>query len=452
MIYRLVVLNGPLHGQCVTIDTKPMTLGTAGDCLLVLPDPEAAAHHAVVEHRGEGLLIRDLGSMNRIVVNKREVKSARLRHGDIVEIGRTRLLVRALVQAEVEAAAPDARPSARRWLRVAAPAALAVAAVLVVFGPRETRKEAAANATEATAGVAPPQASAVPDAVALQDLEHLKKDISSLTDTVKDLARRQSAQSSRAPSPAEAALLKAQALIARGELEAADQWLSQIQTVSPEFLPAYEERARLYELRGERPRASEQWAQIIYRSTETPLYQKAVAERLRLSETAPAQAAGGGRLIRIAAIEQNRFQSTEDYDEMRTITIHLAPAAPGSAIDREALKVDVTFYDRDEQLGAITPTAAVTPKEPLQPPTPWNQEGGKLVSASYLVPKGWREKEAAAGRDCSYHGYSVRVYYNNVLQDESALPRNLLAMTGRSSESKVSRVTDPIAPDAPNSL
>jgi tetratricopeptide (TPR) repeat protein len=427
-----------------------MTLGSAPDCAIVLPDSEVAAHHASVEHKEDGVFVRDLGSMNRIVVNKREVKEARVRHGDVLELGRTRFLVRALVQAEVEESGLPCDDASRRWKRVLVPAlAVAVLGVAWAIWPSAKTAEPVATPPAETAAVAEAPA---PPPVGMDDIELLKKDISSLGNAVTELARRQTVPQSKPPTPAEAALLKAQALIARGDLEAADQWLSQIQTVAPDFLGAYEERAKLYELQGDRARASEQWAQIIYRSTETPLYQRAVTERLRLSEAAPHPKAGGGRLVRIASIEQNRFQATDDYDEMRTVTIHLAPAAPGASIDRDALRIDVTFYDRDSQLGAITPTAAVTPKDPLRPGTAWNQEGGKTVAATYLIPKGWREKEAAAGRACTYHGYTVRVFYNGALQDQTALPRTLLAMADKTGENKVSSLADGAEPEGNNNL
>ena len=232
-------------------------------------------------------------------------------------------------------------------------------------------------------------------------------------------------------------------MIAKGDYEAADQWLIQIQSVAPDFLPAYEERARLYEVRGERARASEQWSQIIYRSTETPLYQKAVAERLRLSESQPEPVSGNNRLVRIASINRTDSSSGDDYDEMRTLTIHLAPAAPGIAVDREALKVNVIFFDRDTQLGAITRTGVAAPKDPLAARP--SRETRK--AARWFQPRisfrGLARKRHAAGRDCVYHGYAVRVFYNGTLQDQTALPRNLIAQAEREPEGAVSSTIPP---------
>lgn len=104
MLYRLVSLHGQLRGQQVTVEKSPMTIGRSPECSVVLDDEEVALKHATIQHQKDGLFITDLGSMNRILVNKREVREARLRHGDIIEIGRARFLVQAKVQAEVQTA------------------------------------------------------------------------------------------------------------------------------------------------------------------------------------------------------------------------------------------------------------------------------------------------------------------------------------------------------------
>ncbi|HMP74152.1 MAG TPA: FHA domain-containing protein, partial [Kiritimatiellia bacterium] len=127
MIYRLIIITGPLKGQRVTIDPEPMTIGRDPESTLVLPDDEAALKHAVIEHRDDGLFIRDLGSMHKIIVNKREVSSARIKHGDTLEIGRTRFLVQAVVKAEVNPPPPtvlEELPPRRSPLPLAAAALL----------------------------------------------------------------------------------------------------------------------------------------------------------------------------------------------------------------------------------------------------------------------------------------------------------------------------------------
>jgi pSer/pThr/pTyr-binding forkhead associated (FHA) protein len=101
MMYRLIILTGPSTGLRVTIETKPMVIGRDADCAIRVADEEVAKKHAVIEHRPDGIYIRDLGSMNRILVNQHEVRETRLKHGDVIELGLTRFLVQALVQADV---------------------------------------------------------------------------------------------------------------------------------------------------------------------------------------------------------------------------------------------------------------------------------------------------------------------------------------------------------------
>ena len=43
--------------------------------------------HAVIEFIDGGFQVRDLGSTNGVVVNGKAVKSARIQHGDRIEIG-----------------------------------------------------------------------------------------------------------------------------------------------------------------------------------------------------------------------------------------------------------------------------------------------------------------------------------------------------------------------------
>jgi hypothetical protein len=142
MLYRLIYLTGPRTGQRVTVETEPMTMGRSPECAVVLEDPEAAAQHAEIVHRGDAVFVRDLGSMHRILVNQREVTESRLKHGDQLEVARTRFLVQCCVQAEVRRAAPPRR-RLRRLVRTALPLLLAAAGLTFWrsrTGPDRTRR------------------------------------------------------------------------------------------------------------------------------------------------------------------------------------------------------------------------------------------------------------------------------------------------------------------------
>ena len=130
MIYRMAILNGDRKGQQITIPEESMTIGRGSDCGFCLNDPEIANTHAVVEHSAQGLRIRDLGSMGKLLVNNRAVRDCSLKHGDIVELGHTRMLVQAVVEAEVRAAFDYPLVGRRRR----------AAAVQETQRPRSTRK------------------------------------------------------------------------------------------------------------------------------------------------------------------------------------------------------------------------------------------------------------------------------------------------------------------------
>ena len=97
----------------IEIDAPRSTIGKADENDLALPDdPTASGLHAVLEQFPAGWCVTDLGSSNGTWVNGERIWSAhRLRHGDELRIGQTRLVFRDFAQAvgsatEIEAEAP----------------------------------------------------------------------------------------------------------------------------------------------------------------------------------------------------------------------------------------------------------------------------------------------------------------------------------------------------------
>ena len=97
----------------IEIDAPRTTIGKADENDVALPDdPTASRLHAVLEQFRAGWCLTDLGSSNGTTVNGERIWSAhRLRHGDEVRIGQTRLIFRDFAQAvesatEIEAEAP----------------------------------------------------------------------------------------------------------------------------------------------------------------------------------------------------------------------------------------------------------------------------------------------------------------------------------------------------------
>ena len=142
MLYRLIILTGPLARQQITVDRAPMVIGSGPDCAIRLEDEEVTSRHAVLEHKGEGLFIRDLGSQGALLVNHREIRECQLKHGDDIEIGRTRFLVQARVKAEVDGAAGgDARLRRKRAALVLSLAVAGLSGVGLILYYRPTGDE-----------------------------------------------------------------------------------------------------------------------------------------------------------------------------------------------------------------------------------------------------------------------------------------------------------------------
>lgn len=425
MLYRLIFLCGPRTGERITVSEEPMTIGRATECSVPVPDQEMARQHAVIEQKDAELYIRDLGSMNRILVNKREVRDTRLKHGDEIELGRTRLVVQALVQAEVEGTAHQERRRYRAAWAVAATLLIGlVLALSARYTPRNTPPVAAPSEPVPNNARAEPVATPpAPDRPATEDLRGLRDDILAIQQTVKTLAARPP-EPSAARDEVAALWEAAQAAHGGGKLPEADALLQRIQQLNADFLPAYEKRADVLEKLGRRGESAAQWSEVLRRSIESPLYQKAVAERIRLSEASAPEPAPDAPVLKIADVQQTRFQAGDDYDEMRILNISLQPVTPGQRIDREAIQLEVTFYDRDPADGTVEPTEARVSQE-TAPAAAWGRDAEHVVASTYVVPTGLRRQQLEAGRPRAFHGYRVRVFYRGRLQAESASPKNL---------------------------
>ena len=98
----------------IELDAPRTTIGKADQNDVPLPDDATASRlHAVIEQFAAGWCVTDLGSSNGTWVNGERIWSAhRLRHGDELRVGQTRLTFRDFASAggaatEAEAAAPS---------------------------------------------------------------------------------------------------------------------------------------------------------------------------------------------------------------------------------------------------------------------------------------------------------------------------------------------------------
>ena len=488
-MYRLIFLSGPFKGKRLAIRQGPVIIGRDVDCHIALADSEISHKHAVIELRDDGFHIRDLGSRNGIFVNNTVCRESKMKHGDTIKIGRTTILFQQMRQADV-----------RERRRVTPSQGLAFAAVIFIilvqlmfmigfsvwhrdvakiqekatsastlrpkvvattmsntFAEAESRLRSVKQSQAAeTTPAGPSETRVTQDLRELRaDIEEIRRQVGKITESKTPVVSTPAVTSStpdvaaaEPPKKVDQLTAKAQQLlqaalleIAKSNMVQADQQLDRIQIMAPDFLPAYIERARLCEQRGDLTKAGEQWREVLHRSSGTPLYEQAAAERIRLSrleiirntmETGtpveekqlPTRLA---RRIKMVSIELHRFPENDRFEEMRLLRITLKLERGEGDIDLSEIRVSVLFFDEEASSRDVNPTRVAVPKDALRLDGDWNPDGQQTVNAAYIVPKDFRKEELEKYHQrCAYYGYLAQVYYQEQLQDEDARPKALL--------------------------
>lgn len=428
MLYRFIILNGPRKGEQSTLPVDALLIGRGEDCGLILDDEEAAAHHARVTETEHGPHISDLGSMNRILVNKRVVREATLKHGDVVEIGRTQLLLQAFLQAEVLDEGPVVHaPSTRPAIRALAWSAILLGIWVVGQQYQALDEEAVRPSPVAPEAREIPQTPEPPDPAMSDELRRLREELAAIKEAVNGTA---------APPPAPAPAPEvppprdwsveiglARADIAENRLDEAVRRLEAIVAEDPDALDARAEFARLLERRGDYEQAIGQWAKLLQqRGAPDTLAGEAVDAWRRLTEARQEEAERDrAPRLRIAGLRQRRFPESAEYDEMRLVEIELSGISDDLP-DPAKMRVEVFFFDLNSQTDQAQPTRATHPLQTLVPRGEWSHDRGMRLTTAYVVPRGRRAEMPAE----AYLGFVVRVFCSDRLQDETARPLELL--------------------------
>lgn len=99
--------------QRMDLTGERVTVGKGPGNDVVLDDPRVSRLHASLERFAEGWCVNDLGSSNGTFVNGERIWGAhRLRHGDEIRVGQTRLLFRSTVDALASRTETEDRPPA----------------------------------------------------------------------------------------------------------------------------------------------------------------------------------------------------------------------------------------------------------------------------------------------------------------------------------------------------
>ncbi len=556
MLYRLAFLTGPFKGKRMSVQQASVTIGRAPECPILIPDDEISWTHAVIEQKEDGIHVRDLGSMNGVMVNNQLVRDALLKNGDVIEIGKSSFQFKAGGQDEPKEIYRVSRTQGIAFVAVVVIVILEIAFLVglsvwhnrIIQGhgfeiTRKTPEKAVPPVTGTESDTLVQAAAHLEErqeeqkknedrleitrdtstvAQVKEDLKELHKDVAELRKQVEvtgtsevekvveenvpvsgeatgavpgqavgegseeaagveeekatgaktpeiqesaetsttetagvEVKTEESREEEAGPAPKKAVdpltqraremLKDAKSEIAQKNLGQADRELERIQILAPDFLPAYVERARLFEQRGMLPEASAQWNEAMRRGMGTPLYEQASAERLRLAraemlqktvtepspsrETAPAESQPERR-IRIVNVEQQRLPDSDQYEEMRLVRVILRPKPGEEGLDSSAIRVVVTFFDENKANHEVSITRANAPPEPLRLDGEWRPNEQSVATAAYMVLKGFRDQEfKEISKQLKYFGYVIQVYYGDALQDEDARPKSLLQKT-----------------------
>ncbi len=447
MIYRLIILSGNRRGEHITLAKDPMTIGRAETCGIQLNDPEIALTHAEVSHTDEGLFIRDLGSMNRLLINHREVREAHPKHGDVIEVGHTRFLVQAYVQAEIQGEEDDEKSQRRKpWIigslllllllgmivliprcerMIIGPRHSPVKPTLSKFTPPPARVEIK-RTLPSSSSMPPPQPATNPVVMAAE-LAPQKNEVPTLPPKSEPVIS--APKPEPAPSPPPHQIEATPVVITKPELPETDVLPPAPPKPKPNFtseLIAASEKELIA-------------AELILRGTKVtnntvviapdlptnipPPVVEALVEAKDITPSpkplpTPAPLTTG--LLKITSTEINKFPETDEFREMRLLTIRLTASELQKELDPANVRVEVTFLDKDKKTGRIIPATPDGLPTTLSVQGKWLAREQKTVAASYVVPVA----PTANGRTARYYGFLLRVYYSGVLQDELSQPKD----------------------------
>jgi len=117
----LVGMSSGVKGRTYEVGEE-VTLGRSKDNDIVIQDQTVSAHHCIIRKGEKGYLVTDLESTNGTRVNAREVKEARLRDKDILQVGSVEFLFEDPDSAPVETTAYAEARVEEETAPVAAPA------------------------------------------------------------------------------------------------------------------------------------------------------------------------------------------------------------------------------------------------------------------------------------------------------------------------------------------
>lgn len=89
---RIIVLSEEKPQKEYVLQSDPATIGRAPDSTIHLPFTDVSRQHAAIQREGDRFKVVDRGSPNGVFVNAERVKERLLTDGDVIQVGRRKLL------------------------------------------------------------------------------------------------------------------------------------------------------------------------------------------------------------------------------------------------------------------------------------------------------------------------------------------------------------------------
>jgi len=207
-----------------------------------------------------------------------------------------------------------------------------------------------------------------------------------------------------------------------GDMQGALEVLRQADLRFPARPEVLTELARCYEQMGLNEKAAAYWRQLSAQNPNRADGFRDLAQR-RLSTAAGLPAAESGRVLALGACRAQRDAAAANGEK---VLLRIPILRQGTAqVDPAQVDIDVYFFDRVNGQQVALTIADEPPSAWMAPPVDWRGIGEEPLDVTYFLPTLTPGEVAAHGRR-AYHGYVVRLYYQNKLQDVAAEPRDLL--------------------------
>lgn len=215
-----------------------------------------------------------------------------------------------------------------------------------------------------------------------------------------------------------------------GDMQGALEVLKRADLQFPGAPETAAETALCYEQMGLTDKAATVWKQIAGMSSAKAAGYADLAQRKLSAAAGPASTQAvsftgdfGAKQLSLGACRAVRDPSAANGEK---VVLHIPILRQGNtAIDPAQVDVNVYFFDRVNGEKIAQTIADEPPSTWGAPPVDWTGLGEEPLDVTYFLPTLTPGEITAHGRR-AYHGYLVRLYYQDKLQDVAAEPRDLL--------------------------